>query len=833
MKAFHTIAIPHRDILEGRLTMETFAADLWEAYHGRGVEEYSNASTFFHKTYLTQGLSNLIGIIQRRLEGKGGDPVIQIQTPFGGGKTHSLIALMHKSKQWGFRCVVIVGTNLSAERTLWELMEEQLEGEVKIMTSRTSPGKEKIKNLLEKHKPVLILIDELVEYAVKAGGIKVGESTLAGQTLAFMQELSETVASMNNVALVITLPSSSLEQYDKNAEMMLAQLQKVLGRVEKIYTPVNEQEIAKVIRKRLFSSIDQEEVGEVVNEFIDYAEKEKILPIGMETSEYRNRFLDSYPFLPDVIDVLYHRWGSFSTFQRTRGVLRLLSLVVHNLKEKPIPYISLADFDLSNQEIRQELIKHIGDTFNSVIAQDITDADSGSRKVDLSLGDAYRGLKIATRAATTMFMYSFSGGSEKGATMVEIKRNATVFGNPATVVSEAIEQLKSKLFYTQIQNDKYLFSSTPNLNRILLNKIENVAENEIINVERKLIESLTTKDHFDTYIWEEKTENIPDTQKLKLIILRQEKEELIKEIIGNKGSNPRVNCNTLIFLCPVQYELSGLVETIRRYLAYKSLIRDKNLQITNEQKKELEEKLKQEEKAAADMVLRAYQCVIYPSGGANISYEKECMGPPRSAEKKNLNERVYDFLKGRKILEEISPIVILNKFLKGKERINTKSLLNAFYTTPGEVMISSPKVLQDGILKGVQQKLFQIGKLIDNGPEAKNVKLEGSEVTFDDEEIIQPFVPTVKETEVSKAYGGEDIQIKEQTQTRRLRYSFEIPEGKLSDIMKMISGLAKSVLKVKINIEGNFNENERGIIIETLNQLKIEFQENETNETIF
>src|SRR3990172_7486547 len=100
MKAFHTIAVPHQDILEGRLTMDVFAADLWEVSQGRGPDEYRDPETFFRKTYLTEGLKNLLDVVERRLQGKGGDPVIQIQTPFGGGKTHALIAMYHRAKEW-------------------------------------------------------------------------------------------------------------------------------------------------------------------------------------------------------------------------------------------------------------------------------------------------------------------------------------------------------------------------------------------------------------------------------------------------------------------------------------------------------------------------------------------------------------------------------------------------------------------------------------------------------------------------------------------------------------------------------------------------------------
>jgi predicted AAA+ superfamily ATPase len=100
MKPFHTIAVPHRDILEGRLTMDLFAADLWEVFRGRGADEYKDQELFFQKIYQTEGLKHLSAIVEKRLQGQGGDPVIQLQIPFGGGKTHALIALYHQAEEW-------------------------------------------------------------------------------------------------------------------------------------------------------------------------------------------------------------------------------------------------------------------------------------------------------------------------------------------------------------------------------------------------------------------------------------------------------------------------------------------------------------------------------------------------------------------------------------------------------------------------------------------------------------------------------------------------------------------------------------------------------------
>src|SRR2546428_1706234 len=142
MKSFHTIAVADKDIIEGKLTMDVFAADLWETYLERAAPEYKEPKLFFEKTYLTKGLKNLLTVVEKRLKGEGGDAVIQIQTPFGGGKTHALIAMYHRAGQWKARPVVIVGTAMDPkEETLWGALEKQLTGIIKQLRGNVSPGR--------------------------------------------------------------------------------------------------------------------------------------------------------------------------------------------------------------------------------------------------------------------------------------------------------------------------------------------------------------------------------------------------------------------------------------------------------------------------------------------------------------------------------------------------------------------------------------------------------------------------------------------------------------------------------------------------------------------
>jgi len=732
MTAFHTIAIPHDDILAGRLTMDIFAADLWEVFQGRGPDEYRVPAKFFQKTYQTEGLANLLSVVHQRLQGHGGDSVLQIQTPFGGGKTHALIAMYHQAAMWEAKRVVIVGTAMAPTDTLWGVLEEQLSGQKSAFAGMVSPGREALRNLLLNYQPVLILMDEVLEYVTKAAGVVVGGSTLAAQSIAFIQELTELVSTLDRVSLVVTLPSSVIEHYDEQAERLFQQLQRIAGRVEKIYTPVQEHEITSVIRRRLFSYVDEQQATHVVSDFMDYAVRESLLPAGMEPSDYRQRFEAAYPFIPEVVDVLYERWGSLPTFQRTRGVLRLLALVVYSLKEHTLPYISLADFDLANQEIRRELLKHAGNEFDSVIAADITAPDAGARRVNIELGRAFQGLHLGSRVATSIFLYSFSGGIERGANLGEMKRNATTLENPSSVVAEAVEQLKGQLFYLQEHGGKYFFTSQPNLNRILLTRMENVSQQNLREVERELLKRRVTGKHLTVFIWPEQSSDIPDTPELKLLLFPAADEMLMRAFLEQKGSNPRVNRNTLFFLAPAANERIAFEALMRRYLAYQMLRGDTSLALASEQRKEIEGNFKRIEADLGEAVRRVYRRLFIPS---RDGVKEQDLGIPTYGEAKALNDEVYDKLRlDGEILENIAPIVIKERYLSDRDWVYSEQLYQSGLRTPGETRATGRNVWEVGIAEGVRKGLFGLGELEGDLPlyryfnDMPSVSLTGHEI---------------------------------------------------------------------------------------------------------
>ena len=830
---FHTIAVPHRDILEGRLTLDVFAADLWEVFRGTAPDEYKDSTQFFEKTYQTDGLRDLLSIVERRLNGRGGDPVIQIQTPFGGGKTHALIAMYHRASEWNAQKAVIVGTPMSASDTLWGMLETQLTGEIDRFDGLTSPGRDALCELLSESQPVLILMDEVLEYMTKAAGVQVADSTLATQTLAFMQELTEAAAILEKVALVITLPSGAMERYDEGAERLFMQLGHVAGRVEKIYTPVQEHEIAQVIRQRLFAPINMDNAGETIRDFMDYAEKESILPPGMELSEYRKRFEAAYPFLPEAIDVLYQRWGSFPDFQRTRGVLRLLSLVIHSLKDQAIPYISLADFDLSVQEIRRELLKHIGGEYDSVISADITGEDAGAKQVDIGLGDAHKGLKLGSRAATTVFLYSFSGGTEQGVNLGEIKRSATTTGNPSSVVAEAVEGLRGKLFYLQHDSGRSYFTNQPNLNRILLTRMENISDSEIDEFEETLLKKNLSGGKLKTFLEAKDGADIPDNDDLKLVILKERDDVLMKEALETRGNTPRVNRNTLFFLVPLEREGNGFYSQLRKITAYRTIGSDRTLNLSDEQRKEVRAELKKAEDELNDRLRRYYRTVFIP---VKEGLKASDLGVPTYGDTKKLDEAVYDKLRSdREILESIHPLVIKERYLKTNESVSTVQLYQSSAKTPGEVRVTNRGAWESGIREGVEQGLFGLGELDDGKPVCRyfkerpmSIALSGNEVIIREDICIAqeisliveppPVVPPPVVPPPPTPEGRNEVSLK-----------FTIPKGQVSGIMGVMNLLQSNFNNLQIELratDGKMSEQDyEDKIKEAFDQLGIDLEE--------
>jgi len=545
MKPWWQVVVPHKDIREGRIEESVFAANLGDVFQDKGPLDYRDPDTFFRKTYFTPGLTNLIEVVLSELSGKSKESsVIQIQTPFGGGKTHALLTLYHtfkysdrvkdfdvikkilkENKVYAIpntKVVVFVGDYADPlkGRTLWGEIAYQL-GSYEVMKDydekRIAPGKEIISKMLSENKPVLILMDELVQYIVRAMGVNVGEGTLKGQVLTFLKSLTEAVAITDRCALVATLPSSIREVFEKEeeAEKVLSELQKIFGRIEKVYTPVEGEEIYEIVRKRLFEDLgDVAEHKAVADEYFSLYQKlgEDVPPECKELG-YKQKIVKAYPFHPETIDVLFERWATIPGFQRTRGVLRLLAEVVADLykREHPAPLIQPADINLANSAIRREFIKHIGNEYDGVIESDIIGSNAKAPKIDKEMGTEYSKYKVATGLATSIFFYSFSGSERKGVTAQRLRLAFLREGIPAAIVGDALRRLEDELWFLQFEKNFYYFSNIVGLNRVIIDKEETIKDDDIVEEIRKRIEKIAGKD-FDVFIWPKSSNDIPDNK---------------------------------------------------------------------------------------------------------------------------------------------------------------------------------------------------------------------------------------------------------------------------------------------------------------------------------
>ncbi len=302
MKPWREVITPHADVASGRYQQAEFAADLWQVYLGEGSDEYRNPSEFFRRTFLTASLTRLLGSAMERLTNNGGDPVVQLQTNFGGGKTHSMLALFHlfsgakASELPGIEEVmqdvrvtslpkanraVLVGNKLSpgnpttkpdgtVVRTLWGELAWQLGGKEGYALIRkddenaTSPG-DRLRELFNTYSPCLILVDEWVAYARQLHDQEDGLPGGGFETqFSFAQALTESAKLAKNCLLVISLPASDTaisphaagndeEVGGERGQAALARLRNVVGRLESSWTPATAEQ-TKVSRSCVVAS---------------------------------------------------------------------------------------------------------------------------------------------------------------------------------------------------------------------------------------------------------------------------------------------------------------------------------------------------------------------------------------------------------------------------------------------------------------------------------------------------------------------------------------------------------------------------------------------------
>ncbi len=636
---------PHPDVAEGRYKAAEFAADLAQVSRGEGAIEYRDPVEFFSRTYVTEGMSGLLVQSIQRLAGKGGEPVIQLKTAFGGGKTHSMLALYHivrgsASVEYNpnlkpvleraglsdfpkANVAVLVGTALDPTRkknpanfpgytvsTIWGEMAYQLvtsAGKPDLYAEYirdadrkgVSPGSENLKNLFNACGPCLILMDELVAYAKKIYGVDGLPSGSYDNFITFIQEITEAARASENSLVVASIPESDIEIGGDAGKLCLDAIEHTFGRMEAIWKPVSANEGFEVVRRRLFLECKDPEAREKTCDAFSrmYQENSSEFPSESKEVDYRRRLESCYPIHPEIFDRLYGDWATLERFQRTRGVLRLMSAVIHELwmANDASTMIMPGSITLDMAPVREELTRHLPDTWNSIVDKEVDGKESIPYAKDKEISRYGKSLACRRVARTIMLgsAPSMAALSDQGIRGLEISRILLGTVQPSENVSDfkdALNTLHGALtyLYNNPNGNRYWYDTKPTLRKTAEDRSSQIQSADVdMEIENRLKKIRKESPFAGLHICPASSNDVPDEQAVRLVVLRtkdtykrnSEKSNAytaVEDILNNRGGSPRVYRNMLAFIAPDADKIGALQQEVKRFIAWTSIMTDKD-----------------------------------------------------------------------------------------------------------------------------------------------------------------------------------------------------------------------------------------------------------------
>ena len=684
LKPWREVVAPHRDVASGGYQQAEFAADLWQVHIGEGTDEYRNPAEFFRRTYLTESLKSLLSGAMQRLSGQGGDPVVELQTNFGGGKTHSMLALYHlfsgmptgellgiddliasaeiAARPDHVKRVVLVGTKISpgnpsakedgtVVKTLWGELAWQLGGRAAFDKVRqdderaTNPG-DTLRELMNEYGPCLILIDEWVAYARQlhdAADLPAGSFETH---FSFAQTLTESARAANHCLLVISLPSSDTatsphaqgedeEVGGLRGRAALSRLKNVIGRVESSWTPASTEEGFEIVRRRLFEPLSEREQftarDNVSRAFADfYRTQQQEFPTECRDADYERRLRAAYPIHPEVFDRLYTDWSALVKFQRTRGVLRLMAAVIHSLWDRGDrnPLIMPAYIPIDDPHVRNELTRYLSDNWTPIIEADVDGPNALPQRIDGEVANLGK-FSATRRVARTVYLGSAPTTSvaNRGIEDRRIKLGCAMPGETPAIFGDALRRLSTQATFLYQDGPRYWYSTQPTVTKLAEDRADQFRRDPapvVAEIEQRLRTDLRTAGDFQRiHTVPQSGADIPDDMEARLVVLGTEHphssgsnskaQAAATAILENRGNTPRLFRNTLVFLAVDQTRLQDLDEAIRRWLAWSSILQDKEtLNLDPHQVRQAEAQLKSEDGAVVGRLPEAYQWLLAP-----------------------------------------------------------------------------------------------------------------------------------------------------------------------------------------------------------------------------
>jgi Protein of unknown function (DUF499) len=581
--------------------------------------------------------------------------------------------------------------------TLWGELAYQLGGKVgydRVRAqdeARSAPGKPILQQIIGSD-PALILLDEILVYVEKANALTVGTSTYGRQVLIFLQALTETVRGLEQTAMVYSLQASQGEAF--GAEGLLTELDHLVSRIDSKREPVSGDEVLKVVQRRLFSDLGPSSVREAVarayaERYRSHIEADDPSGAAQEARRLEARILDSYPLHPDLLDLMYHRWGSLPSYQRTRGALQFLATAInatYSIPGSAQPLLGPGDVLLEDDGTRNALFAQVGERehYSSVLAADLIGGDRAA-DVDRRMGEAspvLRRLRVGTRVATAAFLYSFGAhqGEDRGVVRDDLIAACLSPDLDRNILTTTLHELQESLLYLHYVGGRYRFETKPNLNKLLADQARQYDASDIMTELKKKLDTVIGKaPGSDPRLWPDDSSAIPDhIPSFQIAYLgpewadlgRDETETRARQWIELRGSTRRQYKNGLVLAVPTPARLDEARQQMRMLLAVESLISARSrYNLSADQLDELRER---EKRLAGDILAslrRLYDLVALPveaTGAADpLGIEwVDLRAQPLSGEK--IQERVLEALR-HWVFDRVTPIKLVGLTRLGQD----------------------------------------------------------------------------------------------------------------------------------------------------------------------
>ena len=771
---------PRDDVANGTIADSDYAANLANVLNGSASRDYTDAPTFFTNTYPTEGLKELLVNVCGRLSGRGESvsAVFRLDTSFGGGKTHGLIALVHAAAGMkgvlntsefldptlvpnGFvRVAAFDGENADPANgkpmgegirphTPWGEIAYQLAGKSgyeivrRSDEQRIAPGADTLKELFGTD-PVLIVLDELGEYLRKVKGMGGRD-----QLTTFLKALLTAIESTPKAAIVYTLAVKSdgkaMDAFAEENQFLagaMSELESVSGRKATNLNPTRDDETARVIRRRLFSSINDSRATEVISAYRElWTTHRDILSEEARRSSTSAEFAETYPFHPDVLDTLTGKTATLGGFQRVRGMLRILAKTVATVwanRPADASAIHLHHIDFGSDVMRREFTTRLQQgAFVPAILNDI--AGSAEKPALAQELDAkyYKGLlPYGTYVARTIFIHTLAFNNDlKGLSVDHLRYSVLSPAADLSFIDDARTKFRAESAYLDDRPTAPLrFNAEANLTQVIGREEKNIDPGEARTQLADRIKAIFGGQSFDLVPFPGGPWDVPDDVsdgRPRLVLLSHDALEIgadlreIPEIVGRMferkgadGNGLRSLRNNLVFVIADETKVSEMKRAIVRRLALQELKRPERVkELAEHQQAKVFELEKKSETEAAIAVQQCYRHILYPSrnalgGTGSVQLAHSVIDIQNASERPGSGQlQVVRQLQSQNKVRDASdspdsPSYIRDRTPLKKGQITSRDLRDEFRRDPSLSILLSDDVFLKAISKGIDEGVY-------------------------------------------------------------------------------------------------------------------------------